>query len=135
MLGDLIAEERGQVTGQRVVPGDHGLSPTVETSFTGSGTLLGVTVNDLGSYSARMRADGTLKGDAQGVLMSPSGAHATWRGHGVGTSTDSGGTSFRGAIVYESDSPEFADLRGVAGVFEFEVGADGKAHGKLWAWK
>ncbi|RKE21424.1 hypothetical protein [Streptomyces sp. TLI_171] len=135
MLGDLIGEEQGQVTGQRVVRGEHGLPPTVESSFLGTGTLLGVPVKDIGSYTARLRADGTLEGNGQGVLMSPTGAHATWQGGGVGTFTENGGTNFRGAIVYESDSPEFAGLRGVAGAFEWDVDENGKASGRLWAWK
>ncbi|MFD8598535.1 hypothetical protein ACFV1L_26375 [Kitasatospora sp. NPDC059646] len=135
MLGDLIGEEKGRITGQRVLAGEHGLPPTVESSFAASGTLLGVRVRDLGTYTSRLRADGTLEGAGQGVLMGPGGAHASWRGHGVGTFTESGGNSFRGAIVYESDSPEFAELRGVAGVFEWETSADGDAEGKLWAWR
>ncbi|GAA1195624.1 hypothetical protein F4556_002169 [Kitasatospora gansuensis] len=135
MLGDLIGQESGQITVQRVLAGEHGLPPAVEVSFAASGTLLGVEVNDLGTYESRVRPDGTLQGEGQGVLMSPTGASATWRGQGVGTFTASGGTSYRGAIVYSSGSPEFADLRGVAGVFEWEVDASGKAEGKLWAWK
>lgn len=135
MLGDFIGEEHGRITGQRVLPGEHGLPPAVESSFAASGTLLGVPVRDIGTYTSRLRADGTLDGGGQGVLTGPEGAHATWTGHGVGTFTESGGNSFRGAIVYESDSPEFAALRGVAGVFEWETSADGQAAGKLWAWK
>ncbi|MEV4559686.1 hypothetical protein AB0K51_22190 [Kitasatospora sp. NPDC049285] len=135
MLGDLIGEEQGQITGQRVLGGEHGLPPTVETSFAASGTLLGVQVQDMGTYTARLRADGTLEGAGSGVLMGPGGAHASWKGLAVGTFTESGGNSFRGSIVYESDSPEFEGLRGVAGVFEWETAADGKAAGRLWAWK
>ncbi|GGQ99877.1 hypothetical protein [Kitasatospora griseola] len=135
MLGDLIAEEQGRITGRRVLPGEHGLPPTVETSYAASGTLLGVPVQDMGTYTARLRDDGTLEGNGQGVLMGPGGAHASWRGHGVGTFTESGGNSFRGSVVYETDSPEFAGLRGVAGVFEWENSADGEVAGKLWAWR
>ncbi|WP_457034242.1 hypothetical protein [Kitasatospora sp. P5_F3] len=135
MLGDLIGQESGQTTGQRVVAGEHGLAPTVETSFAGSGTLLGVEVNDLGTYAARLRADGTLQGEGQGILMSPTGASATWQGAGVGTITESGGNSWRGSLIFTSDSPEFAALRGAVGVFEWEVDASGKAEGKFWAWK
>ncbi|MFD8483498.1 hypothetical protein [Kitasatospora sp. NPDC059673] len=135
MLGDLIGEEQGRITGQRVLASEHGLPPTVESSFAASGTLLGVQVRDLGTYTSRLRADGTLEGGGQGVLMGPGGAHASWHGQGVGTFTESGGNSFRGSIVYETDSPEFAALRGVAGVFEWETSADGEAVGKLWAWR
>ncbi|MFF0298749.1 hypothetical protein ACFYS8_35930 [Kitasatospora sp. NPDC004615] len=136
MLGDLIGEEQGRITVRRVLPGEHGLPPTVESSFVASGTLLGVPVQDMGTYTARMRADGTLVGGGQGVLMGPGGAHASWHGQGVGTFTESGGNSFRGSIVYETDSPEFAAaLRGAVGVFEWENTADGEAVGKFWAWR
>ncbi|MFD9126991.1 hypothetical protein [Kitasatospora sp. NPDC059571] len=134
MLGDLIGEEQAQVTNQRVIRSDHGLPPVVESAFQGTGTLCGVTVNDVGTYTGRLRPDGTLYGEGQGVIMSPTGAHASWQGGGVGRFTEDGGTSWRGTIVYSSDSPEFASLRGVAGAFEWDVGADGKAVGKIWAW-
>lgn len=134
MLGDLIGEEQGQIAVQRVVAGDHGLPPAVETTFRASGQLLGVAVNDMGTYTGRLRADGTLSGEGQGVLMGAEG-HATWSGIGVGQFTEGGGVSWRGAIVYSTDSPAFAGLRGVAGVFEFETDSAGTATGKLWAWK
>jgi hypothetical protein len=135
MLGDLIGEEDAQITVQRVVRSDHGLPPLVESAFQGTGRLLGVPVNDVGTYTGRLRPDGTLAGEGQGILMSPSGAHASWQGGGVGRFTEDGGTAWRGTIVYTSDSPEFADLRGIAGAFEWDVGADGKAVGRIWAWK
>jgi hypothetical protein len=135
MLGDLIAQESGQITLQRVEAGEHGLAPTVESSFVASGTLLGVEVNDMGTYSARLRPDGTMHGVGQGILMSPTGSNATWEAQGVGTFAESGGVSWRGSLIYTSDSPEFADLRGAVGLFEWEVDASGKAEGKLWAWK
>ncbi|SEK93566.1 hypothetical protein [Streptacidiphilus jiangxiensis] len=135
MLGDLIGEEQGQVTAQRVVPSEHGLPPTVESSFQASGTLLGVTVTDLGTYVGTLRHDGTLYGEGTGVIMSPDGATASWRGTGVGVFTEGGSISWRGSIVYLSDAPAFAGLRGVAGAFEWETNASGKANGKLWAWR
>ncbi|GAA3025596.1 hypothetical protein GCM10020229_41170 [Kitasatospora albolonga] len=134
MLGDLIGQESGTITGRRVVGGEHGLAPTVETSFAAGGTLLGVEVQDMGTYQARMRADGTLEGEGHGVLMGPGGANATWHGWGVGSFTENG-NSWRGALIYTSGSPEFAALRGKVGVFEWEVAADGTAEGKLWAWQ
>lgn len=134
MLGDLVGDEQGQTTVQRVLAGEHGLAPRVESSYVATGTLLGVVVNDTGTYTGRLRADGTLYGEGQGVLMSPTGAHASWQGQGVGTFTESGGVNWRGSLVYESPSPEFAGLKGVAGVFEWNVSADGKAVGKIWSW-
>jgi hypothetical protein len=135
MLGDKIGEETGQITVQRVVADEHGLPPVVETTFRASGTLLGIAVNDMGTYAGRLRADGTLRGTGQGVLMSPDGSHATWEGQGVGQFTDDGGVRWVGAIFYTSDSPGFAALRGVAGVFEFTSDQSGAVTGNLWAWK
>ncbi|WP_040780768.1 hypothetical protein [Nocardia pneumoniae] len=135
MLGDLIAEEQGQVTVQRVVRGENGLPPAMESSFQATGHLLDVTINDTGTYTGRLRADGTLYGEGQGVIMSPTGAHASWQGSGVGILSENGSVSWRGSIVYDTDSPEFAALRGTAGVFEWETDASGKAIGKMWSWK
>lgn len=134
MLGDLIGEEQGQITAQRVIPSDHGLPPTVESSFQASGTLLGVAINDMGTYIGTLRPDGTLYGQGTGVIMSPDGASASWQGTGVGVFTETGSIRWRGSIVYLSDSPAFAGLRGVAGAFEWETDQSGKAGGKLWAW-
>ncbi|GJF34939.1 hypothetical protein KNE206_76390 [Kitasatospora sp. NE20-6] len=135
MLGDLVGEEQAHITNQRVVRSDHGLPPLVESAFQGTGQLLGVTITDLGTYTGRLRPDGTLYGEGQGVIMSPTGAHASWQGGGVGRFTEDGGTAWRGTIVYTSDSPEFAALRGIAGAFEWDVDAGGKAEGRIWAWK
>jgi hypothetical protein len=136
MLGDMVGELQGQITGQRVLPGEHGLPPTVETSYAATGELLGVPVNDMGSYIGQLRLDGTLYGEGQGIVMSPTGAKATFKGHGVGQFVQPGVISWRGSLVYDSDSPAFAALRGVAVVFEWETDqASGKVTGKGWVWK
>ncbi len=135
MLGDQIGEETGQIVVQRVLEGEHGLPPAVETTFRATGQLLGTPVVEMATYTARLRVDGTLAGVGQGILMSPDGSHASWSGQGVGTFTGGGGVSWRGSVVYSSDSPAFAGLRGIAGVFEYESDAAGKTTGKLWAWK
>ncbi|MEZ0066997.1 hypothetical protein ABIA32_003010 [Streptacidiphilus sp. MAP12-20] len=135
MLGDLIGEEQGQITVQRVLPSEHGLPPAVESTFQASGTLLGVTISDMGTYTGQLRPDGTLLGHGQGILMSPDGASAAWEGLGVGHFTAEGSIAWRGSIVYQTDSPAFAELRGVAGAFEWETDQSGKAGGKLWAWR
>jgi hypothetical protein len=135
MLGEQIAEMRGQITNQAVRPGEHGLMPTVETSFRQRGTVLGVEMMGLGSYTGRMRPDGSLTATGQGVLRSPDGsARASWEGHGVGQFTEDG-MSWRGSVVYTSDSPAFAELRTVLAVFEAEQTQDGAMDVRLWAWK
>jgi len=134
MLGDLLGEQQGQITVRRVLSGEHGLAPTVETSFQAEGDLLGVPVRDMGTYTGRMRADGRLYGEGQGITVNQTGDSVTWRGHGVGTFTGPGKISWRGSIIWENGSGPLAPLVEYAGVFEFEVDAD-KVGGKVWAWK
>jgi hypothetical protein len=137
MLGDQIGEVHGQITNQRVNPGEHGLMPTVETNFNQRGTLLGVEVTGLGTYTGQMRPDGSLVATGQGVLRSPDGSsRASWQGQGVGQfAPDGRSINWRGSVIYTSDSPAFAELRTTLGVFEFTSTAEGGAEGKLWAWK
>ncbi|MER5640955.1 hypothetical protein ABT095_28900 [Kitasatospora sp. NPDC002227] len=134
-LGDLIGHEEGQIVVQRVLPGDHGLPPTVESSFKATGTLLGVAINDIGTYVGRMRADGTLDGDGQGILMSPTGDSVTWQGRGVGSFGPDGSIRWVGSLTYVSASPAFAGLRGIVGLFEWTTTQDGGASGDIRAWQ
>ena len=61
MLGDKLGAESGKVTSQRVLPNPGG-GPKMETSFQATGMVLGVSETDTGTYSAVVRADGTLYG-------------------------------------------------------------------------
>ena len=135
MLGELLAEEQGQITGMRVLPAEA-QTPTVEVSFQASGKLLGSDSTDLGTYLSVVRADRTLFGEGQGLIMTTDGDAVTWRGQGVGRFTGRGSAvSWRGAIYYQTASEKLARLNGVAAVFEFEVDENGKAQTKTWEWK
>ena len=46
-----------------------------------------------------------------------------------------GAVSHWGAVYYSTASPKLPRLNTVAGVFEFEVDADGNAIAKVWEWK
>lgn len=133
MLGKLIGETQGQITGVRVVEVADG-APVVETSFQGTGTLFDVATDDLGTYVAAARPDGTLFGDGQGISTTADGDVVTWHGSGLGKMTGPNASSFRGAIFYSSTSPKFAEANGVVGVFEFETDESGKTTGKIYAW-
>lgn len=135
MVGEFLGEEIGQVTGLRVLPPEGG-APVVEASFSANGTLLGEHVTDMGTYRAIARADGTLFGEGQGVIMTESGATITWTGSGVGTPTGHGtGVSWRGAIYYQTASEHFARLNRVAAVFEYLADESGKTEAKTYEWK
>ncbi|HEY9068420.1 MAG TPA: hypothetical protein VIO33_25775 [Burkholderiaceae bacterium] len=134
MLGERIGEDSGKVTSQRVLPTVHG-APRMETSFQAAGSIYGVAVTDTGTYVATLRPDGTLYGEGQGVVMGKTGETATWTGAGVGTMKQNGSISYRGACYYQSASPAWSRLNSIAGVFEYEVDAQGNTRGQLWEWK
>jgi len=135
MLGQQIGEERGQITSTRVLPTEPGQNPKVEVSFESHGSLLDLGSREMATYSAVARPDGLLYGEGQGIIMSPQGDLATWRGQGIGRITETGGTEFRGAIYFETASPNWARLNGVAGVYEYSADESGKVESKLWEWK
>jgi hypothetical protein len=134
MLGERIGEDTGKVTAQRVLPPVGG-APVVETSFTASGSLLGVSTTENATYVAALRPDGTLFGEGHGVTMGKGGEAATWSGQGVGRLKQDGSVSYRGAIYYQTASAAWRQLNGTALVFEYEVDAQGNTQGQLWEWK
>jgi hypothetical protein len=135
MLGDVLGEEQGQITGMRVLPAE-GQSPKVEVSFQATGKLLDTDATDMGTYRSVVQPDGTLFGEGQGVLMTPQGDVVTWRGQGAGRFTGQGtAVSWRRAIYYQTTSEKLARLNGVAAVFEYDVDDAGKTQAKTWEWK
>ena len=96
MLGDLLYEESGQVTGTRVLASEIGGTPRVETTFHATGTIAGVHHEDSGTYVAGVRPDGTIFGEGQGMLVTENGDIATWTGQGTARMLEGGRVSFRG---------------------------------------
>ena len=67
--------------------------------------------------------------------MGKGGEQATWKGAGVGRLLKGGAVTYRGALYYYSDSPNFRRLNAVAVIFEYSADADGNTKNKLWEWK
>ena len=134
MLGEQIGEERGQVLVRRVLPGEG--PPKVEVSLEAQGTLVGISTTDIATYTSVIQPDGTIYGEGQGIVRSTDNSEiALWRGSGVGHFSDDGGVSYRGAIYYQSQTPGFARLNGIAAMFEYRVDASGKTESTLTEWK
>jgi len=134
MLGEKIGEESGKVTSQRVISNPGG-GPKLETSFQASGTLLGVPHKATVTYWSVVRPDGTVYGEGQGIAMGKDGEQATYVGQGVGTIKKDGSASYRGAVYYQTSSPKWTRLNSVAGMFEYEVDAQGNTRAQTWEWK
>jgi hypothetical protein len=134
MLGEQIGEGKGKRSYRKVVSAEGGTF-SIEVSFESTGKVLGVDTREIGTYCSQPRADGSLYGEGHGVVLSADGGAATWKGGGVGKILPTGAVSYRGAIYYTTTYAKWASLNTVAGVFEFEVDAEGNTHSKLWAWK
>src|SRR3990172_6912065 len=134
MQGEKIGESSGKVTSRRVLPNPGG-GPKMEASFEVSGRLLGVEDKETGTYWSVVRPDGSLYGEGQGIIMGKGGEVATWVGQGVGTIKKDGGVSYRGAVYYQTSTPAWSRLNSVAGIFEFEIDAQGGSRSQLWEWK
>jgi hypothetical protein len=134
MLGDKLGDSKGKVKARRVL-GNTGGGPKMETSFEGSGKLLGVKETEVATYWAVMRPDGTLYGEGQGIITGAGGEMATWVGQGVGTIKKNGSVSYRGAVYYQTSAQAWMRLNSVAAVFEFDVDGQGNTRAQLWEWK
>jgi hypothetical protein len=132
MLGDLIGEETGKVTGFRVL---DAAGPKVEVSFQTRGKVLGNDYQGRGTYWSGMQAGGFLYGEGQGMYMTVDGDTAVWKGQGTGKLIPGGGVSYRGAIHFTSATGKLARLAGTVGVFEHSTDANDNVASKVWEWK
>jgi hypothetical protein len=133
MLGEQIGEETGKVMVRRVISVEGGTKVEVTTQSTGK--LLGVETRNTVTYQAGIRPDGSLYGEGHGLVVGKGGEQATWKGAGVGRLLEGGAVSYRGALYYHSDSPNFRRLNAVAVIFEYSADAEGNTKSKSWEWK
>ncbi len=132
MLGDLIGEETGKVTGFRVL---DSAGPKEEVSIQTKGRILGSDYQGRTTYSSAMQPGGFLYGEGQGMYMTMDGDMAVWKGQGTGRITPGGGASYRGAIHFSSGTGKLARLAGTVGVFEHSTDANDNVTSKVWEWK
>ncbi len=132
MLGDLIGEETGKVTGFRVLD-DAG--PKVEVSIQTKGKLLGSDYQGRVTYESGMQPGGFLYGEGQGMYMTVDGDMVVWKGQGTGRLTPGGGARWRGAIHFMNGTGKLARLTGTVGVFEHSSDANDNVASKIWEWK
>lgn len=135
MLGEQLGEASGKVTAIRVLP-SNGPVPNFEISFQGSGKLLGVDINDFGTYAQTVRLGGAYYGEGQVALITTDGEVANWTGFGVGRPTGhvpAGTFGVCGSI--QTASEKLARLNTVATVTEFRVDESWNYSWKFWEWK
>jgi hypothetical protein len=136
MLGDLISEEKGKITSQRVLDVEGG-EPKIETSFSATGNYRGVETTATVTYWGSPRPGGAIYGEGQAVLMSKDGQEmATWTGQGIGRVTGPGKIRFTGSLFFNTSSTgKLAFLNNLVGVFEYETDESGNTSAEVWEWK
>ncbi len=133
MLGELIGENEGKVSSQRVIDVK---GPTMETSVTASGRLRSVQVTETLTYVANTSSKGVLHGVGNGIITTQDGDLATYTGEGIGRYDAAGVLNWRGAIFFETSSEgKLGFLNNLVGVFEAQVDAEGNFTDKIWEWK
>src|SRR5437899_3087664 len=119
MIGEKLGEDTGKTTGRRVLSVDGG--PVIETSGTGTGTMLGVQYHSFVTYTGKMQADGTIAGEGIGVMMGKGGENASFTAKGVGRLLPAGGVSWRGAFFFQTTATKWTRLNSIATLFEVEI--------------
>jgi hypothetical protein len=136
VLGEQIAEFRGKMIGQRVLPPD-GTGPKMEYTFQLEGRLLGVEATLMMTGIGSMASPGHLHAEGHGMAMTREGDGAIGTTIAVVNLAGAGGVAgtTRGAIMFRTQSPKLARLNGVIGLFEAEQDRQGDIQVKVWEWK
>jgi hypothetical protein len=140
MLGDIIYEQKGKISGYRVLDTE---GPTIETTITGTGIINGIEVTDIVTYwskpsstSQSQDSEKVFYAEGQGIITSKDGTEiTTWKGYGIGRYNGRNRTD-RGSVFFKTSSNgKLEFLNNKIGVFEYEADENGNTNGKIWEWK
>jgi hypothetical protein len=137
MQGEQIADMRGKVTGQRVLPGGDFRYVQMEVSVQEAGRVFGTEVTEMVTYTIKERVGGQLFGEGQGIWMTADGESAIYNGHGVGRPTGDGmAMSIRFSLAFQAaPGTKLERLNNVLVIGEHEVDAEGNTSSICWEWK
>ena len=145
-LGELIEESSGKITSQRVLDVE---GPTVETSVVASGTIKGIPVQVMLTFTGTPTAEkGVIHGVGKGVITAIGNEGKlemiSYTGEGIGRLDSSGNIKWRGSIFTRKQyyskitgqaGEKLSFLNNMVGVFESEIDAAGNFSEKIWEWK
>ena len=135
MLAEVLYEETGKATTTRVLSSDA-TGIDIEVTLQTKGQILGVEQNSTWTYNSKTRPDGSIQGTGTGFMTTKNGDVIAMDGSAAskGAKPD-GSVDYRGIIYFQTTSEEFAQLNGMAGVFEYNVDSEGNATTKVWEWR
>ena len=138
MMGDLLYEAKGEVSGYRVLDVE---GPKIELTILQNGILKGgIEARDIVTYWSVPQSDGSYYAEGKGVFMLKGGSinneTAMWTGQGI-AHYSGGKRRDVGSVFCRSSSTKgkLAFLNNIVGVFEYEVDENGISRGKIWEWK
>jgi hypothetical protein len=135
VLGELIEDESGKITGQRVLDVE---GPKMESSFTMAGLYKEIEATDIGTYCSVMREE-VMYADVQGVITAKDRqGMATYTAQAIGRFTSPGKVRFHGSVFYRTTPTSggtLSFLNNVVGVCEYEGDEQGNCSVKVWEWK
>ena len=138
MLGDIIYEQKGKISGYRVLDTE---GPKIETTIGGNGIINGIEVTDIVTYWSKpspssQDSEKAFYAEGQGIIISRDGTEiATWKGYGIGRYNGRNRTD-RGSVFFKtSANGKLAFLNNKIGIFEYEADENGNTNGKIWEWK
>jgi hypothetical protein len=131
-LGELLGEASGKGAVTKV-EAPEGAPPKVQIACQGQGTLLGMDMQDFGSYWQQVTPGGRLLASppVDWVMVTADGDMAVWRGFGTGHVTGAG-SRYAGCGWMSTDSPKLARLDTISTVAEFAADNEGNYRWKLW---
>ncbi|MDQ3562319.1 MAG: hypothetical protein M3382_04905 [Thermoproteota archaeon] len=138
-FGDPFFVEQGRIIGQRVLAVSP--QPQLEFSFMANASINNeddVVINAIntGTSVSTLNADGSFRGEGQGILRTQTGGVATWTNQVVGSITPEGTIMTRGVGIWSTPSTtgELAFMNGMITVFEVQIDRQGNLSAREWEW-
>ena len=138
-LGNPFFVEQGRIIGQRVLAVTP--QPQLEFSFMANATINNgndtvINAINTGTSVSTLNADGTFRGEGQGILRTQSGGVATWTNQVTGNLTPEGTIVSRGVGLWSTPSTtgELAFMNGMITVFEVQIDGEGNLSAREWEW-
>ena len=132
MLGELIYEAMGKMTGTRVLDEDG----TVENTLQEQGTIFGIECSATLTMVGTPRPDGIVYSEGYGLMLTKDGDAATFTSSAINIPKGPMPvSSVRGATFFRTQSPKLSRLNSVVCIYEVEVNEDGSYNVKDWEWK
>ena len=138
-LGNPFFVEQGRIIGQRVLTVTP--QPQLEFSFMANATINNgndtvINAINTGTSVSTLNADGTFRGEGQGILRTQDGDVATWTNQVTGSLTPEGTIVSRGVGLWSTPSTtgELAFMNGMITVFEVQIDREGNLSAREWEW-